>query len=328
MTASLALAGALLASGLAVWALRRHAYGLPQATPDGRGLHQGAVPRAGGLALWAGWLVLLLTPSALPPGWIALMAAAAAVAVISFVDDLRSVPVALRLVVHLAAALAVALLLFGGALHAVLLVALAIVWGGNLYNFMDGSDGIAAAMGIAGFGAYALAAAHGGAPWLAYAVVAAACVPFLVVNRPPASMFMGDVGSVPLGFIATAAGFAGIAASTWPAWFPLLVFLPFVADATVTLALRAIAGERVWRPHRDHYYQRLNRLGAGHAGTLAIYSGSMLACAALAVVSLMLAPERGVVALAVAVAVHLTAFACIDYHWRNHLKEQEHARKR
>ena len=67
-----------------------------------------------------------------------------------------------------------------------------------------------------------------GAPAQAYAALAAATVPFLAVNLPPARAFMGDVGAVPLGFLAAAFGIAGWRAGVWPAWFPLLVFLPFV----------------------------------------------------------------------------------------------------
>lgn len=320
MTATiLVLAASFAASALAIRWLKRHAQRMPHALPDGRGLHEGRIPRAGGLAIWAGLIVLPFAPVALPAGWSVALAWAAAVAAVSFADDLRGVPVTLRLGVQLVAAASVAAVLFGETHSLVLLcaVALVIAWGSNLYNFMDGSDGLAAAMGIAGFTAFGIAAAHAGAPWLAYAIVVAACVPFFVVNRPPASMFMGDVGSVPLGFLAAASGFAGVAASTWPAWFPVLVFLPFVADATLTLLARALRRERVWRPHREHYYQRLHRLGAGHAGTLAIYGAAMLACSALAITCLMIAPERGGLALAIAAAAHLIGFVGIDYHWRN-----------
>jgi hypothetical protein len=77
-----------------------------------------------------------------------------------------------------------------------------------------------------------------------------------------------------------------------------------------------LRGEPVWQAHRSHFYQRLNTLGAGHRGTLAIYGGLMLACAALALACLVLAPRRGTLALAAALGVHLTGFGLIDYHWR------------
>ncbi len=103
-------------------------------------------------------------------------------------------------------------------------------------------------------------------------------MPFLAVNFPPSRLIMGDVGAVPLGFLAAAFGCALVAGGHWPAWFPALVFLPFIADATTTLARRALRGERIWEAHRSHYYQRLHRLGAGHRGTLAIYGAWMAGC--------------------------------------------------
>jgi UDP-N-acetylmuramyl pentapeptide phosphotransferase/UDP-N-acetylglucosamine-1-phosphate transferase len=174
-------------------------------------------------------------------------------------------------------------------------------------------------MGAIGFAAYGLATGDtanpsGSAPALFAA--AAAIVPFLVVNRPRASMFLGDVGAVPLGFLAAVFGIAGIAGRWWPAWFPLLVFLPFIADATVTLARRVRRRERLWEGHRGHFYQRLHQLGAGHGGTLAIYASAMVGTAATAVGCRLWAPAAGWWALAAWIAVVLMLFATIDYHWR------------
>ena len=293
---------------------------MPHASQDGRGLHEGRVPRAGGLAIWAGLSVLLFVPDSLPFGWPVALGAALLVGAISLADDFRGVPVAVRLAVQLVAALSVAAVLLGdaGPVMPIIAAALAIAWGSNLYNFMDGSDGLAAMMSIVGFGSLGVAAAITGTPWLAYAIVVCACIPFGIANRPPAAMFMGDVGSVPLGFLAASVGLAGVAASTWPAWFPLLVFLPFVADASVTLLARGLRGERLWRAHREHYYQRLNRLGAGHRGTLAVYVAAMLGCGATALACLAFAPGGGALALALAAGFHLMGFLAIDYHWRNH----------
>jgi UDP-N-acetylmuramyl pentapeptide phosphotransferase/UDP-N-acetylglucosamine-1-phosphate transferase len=303
----------------AIALLRLNARRLPQATPNARSLHEGSVPRAGGLAILAGSLVAsLLVPPDLPGSVWLWLAAVVAVAAISFADDVRGVSAAWRFAVQFAAALIVAMQLgnTAAAPWATVALALAIVWGANLFNFMDGSDGLAASMAIVGFSAYAAAAAHAGASWLPFAAIAIAVLPFFVANRPRASMFMGDVGAVPLGFLAAALGVAGVLQSAWPWWFPVLVFLPFVADATLTLVARGLRGEPVWRAHRLHFYQRLNALGAGHRGTLAIYGGLMLACAALALACLVLAPRGGTLALAAALAVHLTGFGLIDYHWR------------
>ena len=75
---------------------------------------------------------------------------------------------------------------------------------------------------------------------------------------------MGDVGSIPLGFLAAVLGLRGFWSGAWPAWFPLLVFSVFIIDATVTLLRRGLRGEKVWLPHREHYYQRLVRSGWSH----------------------------------------------------------------
>ena len=109
---------------------------------------------------------------------------------------------------------------------------------------------------------------------------------------------------------------AGAAAGIWPAWFPVLVFLPFLADASVTLAKRALAGERVWEAHRSHYYQRLVRAGFGHRGTLAVYGALMVGCGATAVACAAWRPGAGPLALAAWVAIVALVFGGIDYHWR------------
>ncbi|MGH6622702.1 MAG: glycosyl transferase, partial [Burkholderiaceae bacterium] len=86
-------------------------------------------------------------------------------------------------------------------------------------------------------------------------------------------------GSVPLGFLAASLGLMGWADGAWPAWFPLLVFSPFLIDASVTLVARLLRGERPWRPHNEHLYQRMVRSGLGHRRTALIWYGVMLACA-------------------------------------------------
>jgi len=256
-----------------------------------------------------------------------------ALAIVSARDDVRDVSPALRLAVHCAAGLACAWWLWTGgvagsgvvpalpasAIAAIAALALALAWSANLYNFMDGNDGLAAAMTIVGFCAYGVAALHAGAPAAAFFALAAATLPFYVVNRPRATMFLGDVGSVPLGFLAAAFGAAGVLAGHWPAWFPVLVFLPFVADATVTLARRTLAGERVWKAHNDHHYQRLHRLGAGHSGTLAAYAGAMAVTAGTALACLVLAPGAGGIALAVESVVCFILFGAIGHRWRKRL---------
>jgi len=330
----LAAAVAFVASTAGVWLLQRAAGGLPAAVPNARSLHETPVPRAGGYAIWLGFLpAALLFPPAFPLGFVGWLPPWLALVVVSGRDDVREVGVVARLTVHALAALwvAAAFAFFAGGnaddwprvVLTTACVALVIAWSSNLYNFMDGTDGLAGTMGAIGFAVYGVAAlagdaAHreGAALAPASLALAAAIVPFLAVNKPRATLFLGDVGAVPLGFLAAAFGAAGVYEGRWPAWFPALVFLPFIADATVTLLRRIARGERLWEGHRAHYYQRLAQLGAGHAGTLAAYALLMVGTAGTALACRVRAPRQGWWALAAWCAVILMLFLAIDYHWR------------
>jgi len=238
-----------------------------------------------------------------------------AVIAVSLLDDRRGVHIAVRFAVH---AMAAALWVWLAApnIHPVLAV-VAIVWMANLYNFMDGSDGLAGTMTIAGFGAYAAAALYAGIDEAAlFVALVAATAPFLFQNAPPARVFLGDVGAVPLGFLAAVFGLAGVSGAWWPSWFPLLAFLPFIADASVTLLYRLLRGARVWEAHREHFYQRLVQLGWGHARTLKLYGALMLGTASSAVVVLIWAPQLGPWLVVGWSAVLALVYASIDYHWR------------
>ena len=310
----MALLPALIAFGvtwLAIRLLLAHATHLPLDRPNARSLHADAMPRTGGLAVLAGWLAgTVWLPGAKP--WLGPLGA---LVVVSLLDDRRSIHPALRLAVHFGAA-AAWVWLVPTPLDAVSSVLL-IVWMINLYNFMDGSDGLAGAMALIGFAAYTAGAWMAGSAMTGVlAALAAANAAFLTHNAPPARIFLGDAGSVPLGFLAASLGFVGWTERWWPAWFPLLVFLPFVSDASITLLLRLIRGARVWQAHRDHGYQHLVQLGWGHARTLGLYAALMAACAASAVAVLAWSPRLGVPALALWAAVLASVYAVIEYHWR------------
>ncbi len=284
-------------------------------TPNERSLHARPVPRTGGIAIAAGVAASLAFAW---PGLPVILGAAAVLAAVSFADDLFGLPTLVRLALQFgagAAALSFDLEVAAPLLFVVLAIALA--WTANLYNFMDGSDGLAGGMTLFGFGAYAVAAHLSGAQTLAAlcASIGAASAAFLVFNWHPARLFMGDVGSVPLGFLAGALGLQGWAIGAWPLWFPLLVFAPFMCDATLTLLKRALRRERVWQAHRDHYYQRLVRMGFGHRGTAYIEYAVMAACAGLALLVLRAPAMVQGAALALA-AVALTGVALwVDRRW-------------
>jgi UDP-N-acetylmuramyl pentapeptide phosphotransferase/UDP-N-acetylglucosamine-1-phosphate transferase len=260
--------------------------------PNERSLHSTVMPRVGGLGLLVGALPVAAWFGDAPVR--ILIACAAALAAVSAADDRRSLPIAVRLPAHIAAA-AVAILAIAspdaaraglGVVEAALALA-AIVWMANLYNFMDGSDGLAGGMTLIGFGTLALAAALS-RQWplaLACAAIASASAGFLAHNFPPARVFMGDGGSVPVGFLAGALGLHGALSGAWPIALPIVVFSPFIADATVTLARRMLRGEPFWKAHRTHHYQRLVLSGWPPRRVALCAYALMLAAAASALVA-------------------------------------------
>ena len=288
--------------------------------PNERSLHERPVPRTGGIALLAGAAASVAFGAAAL--WLPL-ALAGALAALSFVDDLRGVPTGIRLAAHLvAASIVVWYWLTPMDVWQMVLLVLAVAWITNLYNFMDGSDGLAGGMTLIGFGTYALAAAlarH--APLAALDIaLAAAAGAFLLLNFPPARIFLGDVGSVPLGFLAAALGVAGWRDDVWPLWFPLFVFGPFIGDATLTLLRRLARGEHVWQAHREHYYQRLVRMGAGHRGAALTGYALMLCCVAAALYAREAAPLARALALGAAVLVLALTAGWIDVRWARHTR--------
>ena len=287
--------------------------------PNKRSLHARPVPRSGGISIAAGVAACAAASEVVAlQGVGAILAIAGGLALLSLVDDTYALPASVRLAAHIAAAgaaLGVVVGIAEPALFAVLL--LAIAWYANLYNFMDGSDGLAGGMAVLGFGAYAWVAHQTGHAALATASggIAVATLPFLLANFHPARLFMGDVGSVPLGFLAGAMGVLGWRDGVWPLWFPVLVFAPFVCDATLTLVKRLLRRVRVWEPHKDHYYQRLVRMGFGHRATALIEYAAMAGCAATAILVRAAEPAAQAGALG-AVAVVLIAIAVwIDARW-------------
>lgn len=154
-----------------------------------------------------------------------------------------------------------------------------LVWMSNLFNFLDGMDGLAGGMSVIGFGFLsfiAWASDHYFISTLAF-FIAIASGGFLVFNFPPARIFMGDVGSVPLGFSAGGLSALGIHQGIFDIWIPLLIFSPFIVDATATLLARMLRGEKIWKAHRKHFYQRLVLVGWGQHKVLMVEYALMLA---------------------------------------------------
>jgi UDP-N-acetylmuramyl pentapeptide phosphotransferase/UDP-N-acetylglucosamine-1-phosphate transferase len=125
---------------------------------------------------------------------------------------------------------------------------------------------------------------------------------------------MGDAGSIPLGFLAATLGILGARLDVWPGLFPLLVFSPFIVDASVTLARRALRGEKIWQAHRSHYYQRAVLLGASHRQLALAAYALMLAVAALAF-ALRAFPQLAAWVLILSAATYTLIFLAIDFRW-------------
>jgi UDP-N-acetylmuramyl pentapeptide phosphotransferase/UDP-N-acetylglucosamine-1-phosphate transferase len=286
--------------------------------PNERSLHAAPVPRTGGIGIHVG--IVLAWMLIAPPLPTAVPAAAALVLAVSLVDDARGLPAFIRLATHLGAAslVAASLLHAGFGLAVTVGVALAIAWMANLYNFMDGSDGLAGGMTAIGFTVYGIAAWWAGS--IAFSLlnfsIAAAATAFLIFNFHPARVFMGDAGSVPLGFLAATFGLLGWLQRDWAWWFPVLVFSPFVVDASVTLARRLARRERIWEAHKDHYYQRLVRLGWGHRRTALAAYVLMSACGFAALAGLVLQTAQQMLLLLGAAVAYVLLVAVLERAWR------------
>lgn len=264
--------------------------------PNERSLHTRPTPRTGGVAIFIGFvvgagIVVWLYPSYRYLSWV--LAGGLLVAVVSFLDDRWRLSPVVRFVFHLSGAGLVmaagvtpeALSMPGWAWNwpqplAIMLSLLFVVWMINLYNFMDGIDGLAGGMAVIGFGTLAVFGWMSGQ--FVYCImnllIASAAAGFLLFNFPPARIFMGDVGSAVLGLFAGAFSLWGIKAGFLPPWAALLVFSPFIIDATATLIRRLLAGERVWEAHKTHYYQRLVQFGWSHKKVVLWEYAVMLAC--------------------------------------------------
>ena len=236
--------------------------------PNHRSLHGLPVPRGAGLAIA---MVVLLAQCGLALSgvvqWretLVLLAAGAGFAALGWADDRGSKPVLLRLIAQFVIAggcvLGLAFPLLNNMISMVVagVAIAALVWHVNLFNFMDGADGFAAAQAImVAFGLAILLANHGDVGLALWAVaIAGATAGFLRWNWSPARIFLGDSGSYFLGFelavLIYAARLAGVGLAAM-----IILLAPFVVDATLTLLGRMLSGRTWWQAHRSHAYQLL-----------------------------------------------------------------------
>lgn len=331
LSAACAAACALLACALILSLLLKTglAWRLATDIPNDRSLHTRPTPRVGGWGIVpvSTLIILLLTPSIWP-----IAAGAVFLAAVSQIDDRRGLPARVRFGAHLVVVvLLIAINPASAPWWALIVVGFLMLWLVNLYNFMDGSDGLAGGMALFGFGGYAIAALSGPVPQIdlgiASAVVAGAAAGFLLLNFHPARIFLGDAGSIPLGFLAGALGYWGWLRGAWPIWFPAMVFAPFIGDASVTLLRRLLRGDKFWEAHREHYYQRMVRFGNGHARTALVWYFGMAVGITLALRALGLAPRLQwmvVVGWAIVLAV---AGVSMDMRWRQHRSQSSNSGK-
>ena len=300
----------LLSTGL-TWVLLRPRFALRFLDhANERSLHIDAVPRSGGIAInvaiaTGGYLLATSSSEVGPLIWFAF--GAGLIAAVSLVDDLSHLPATVRLLVQFAVAIGLVwsgLVVPGLDLPGVRVVGesmlragfcvVLIVWLINLYNFMDGMDGFAGGMAFIGFSIL------GWFGWLAgnslYSgfcmLIVAANAGFLLFNFPPARIFMGDVGASVLGLLVAVMAIWGDRDGIVSLWLVLIIFSPFVIDATMTLLRRVWHRERFWEAHRSHYYQRLVQLGWGHRRTVFGEYALMLVCGGLALWSHSEPPAR------------------------------------
>ena len=283
--------------------------------PNERSLHSAPIPRIGG---WG------IVPTVVGVSWAfggdnaLLTAVVGMLFAVSYADDRLDMPIFVRFPAHAAAAAAWLAL---GPIELPLAIALpagvCIVWITNLFNFMDGADGLAGGMALFAFSVYALVASQSGPAALAVwsTAIAGAAAGFLLFNFSPARVFLGDAGSITLGFTAGAFGVWGWSVGAWPVWFPFLVSGPFFIDATVTILRRILARERFWRAHREHYYQRLIRSGWTHRRTACYEYALMAASAALAIWMLSWSEPAQYAGLAASLLAYAVIAHAVDRRW-------------
>jgi Fuc2NAc and GlcNAc transferase len=294
--------------------------------PNPRSSHLLPTPRGGGLAIVLATTVgfaLLAVIGAVDRAFYAALLGGLAVGIVGLADDRHVVRPGIRLTVHFAAALwalvwlgGLPALQIGDKLFALgragyLLGAMGVVWTLNLFNFMDGIDGIAASEGVFVACAGAAIALAGGQsheiPSVAL-LFGAACLGFLVWNWPPAKIFMGDVGSGYVGYVLALLALGSARDSPVALLVWSILGGVFIVDATVTIARRMLRGDRIYEAHRTHAYQWISRRWRSHRRTtvavMVVNLVWLLPCASLAAMY----PTRAVWIAAVAL-VPLTGLA-------------------
>ena len=294
------------------WFLRTDSVFLSKDEPSSRGLHDHVVPRGGGLAIFgcvaiAGAIVHLLQGTINVDLDLLVIVSLTGIGVMGFLDDRFSLGVGLRLIAGLTLTTLLAvgsigdhsLVVFGQTFDwsfgvVFLAGAIGLFWVMNLFNFMDGADGVAGIQSLIASGALAIWFGASGQEFLALLNVglAGACLGFLWFNWAPARVFMGDVGSLALGAWFGAMSLIGVSEYGLPAEAFVILLGVFVFDATLTLVHRLLKRKRITQAHREHLYQKLILAGWSH-GKVAMLIGAMAFVAAVLATLVVWDPEHG-----------------------------------
>ena len=311
--------------------------------PNERSNHDVPTPRGGGIAVLGAVILAWLTGLGLSTGieasGLVILLAAVMLGAVCFIDDLRGLGALPRLIAQFAAIIPGLWFVSetGGLFKPIFPIALDIaatgflwLWFINLFNFMDGIDGISGVeiatvgIGLAGLAALGVADPAVLSPALA---LTAAALGFLVWNWRPARIFMGDVGSIPMGYLIgwllisagpDADGSVNGGANAQFAWLILPAY--YLADASITLARRLLKRENILRAHRQHFYQKAVIRGVGHA-TVCIWI--ITANTGLLVTAWLVAPTRPTVALGMAALIVATLLAWMAKPWRAPRRQAE-----
>jgi UDP-N-acetylmuramyl pentapeptide phosphotransferase/UDP-N-acetylglucosamine-1-phosphate transferase len=272
--ASSAGAVAALLAAFLIWMLRPALLRVALAKPNARSSHRIPTPQGAGIAVIAATLatasVAMLLAGGLAGIPLSVFAATLFIAAVGFADDIKPMPVLPRLLLQIAAVAAV--VLAAPADLRILqdspfwlergLLLVAGLWFVNLVNFMDGLDLMTVAEAVPVTAAIVLVGGWGEAPLSAMIMAGALCgalLGFAPFNRPVAKIFLGDVGSLPIGLLM---GWCLLQLAWHGHWAAaLLLPLYYLCDATATLLRRLVKGERFWAAHRSHFYQQATDKG-------------------------------------------------------------------
>ncbi len=295
--------------------------------PNKRSNHKKPVPRGGGIAVIGVFLffftIISLKADILQFLW-PIILGISALAFISIIDDIKSLSPLVRLAVQIVSVGIVALQphqpMFGDLLPAWLDTALIVfgwVWFINLYNFMDGIDGIAGTETLSiciGILVIALTTSLPDEIGIYAIILGVCCLGFLFFNWHPSKIILGDVGSVTLGFVT---GWLLILLAMYGYWVAALILpMYYLADSGVTLLRRAIAGKKLWEPHSEHYYQQAVRKKQLHSAVTLKITILNLLLIGLAIISSL---ETSYSIYSLVGAILLTS--SLLYHFKSHAKK-------